>query len=255
MIKILTNKETICYEATLHRCLHIKPSAVLSGAEPEAEREHNSWLEKSQAKGLCVSSPHCGKGGLLNRFQPLFNPDNNTQLDRDLSSFIPSSSVGTKLQPPWNGPFSSLPSLLFPPRLLANHSRPHLLSQPLSLAFTFMYMEQCFMEFFTYPRPSFCSLAHTTLPFAPVEIKDTDGVCPKNCPKAVFFSWWIHYFYSLQNNYLHPQISITSILLSHLADDFVYNTKGTEDIWYFLTHEVPTYSIFPLVSRDKTFVF
>lgn len=42
MIKILTNKETICYEAALHRCLHIKPSAVLSGAEPEAEREHNS---------------------------------------------------------------------------------------------------------------------------------------------------------------------------------------------------------------------
>lgn len=75
MYKILTNKENICYKATLHRCLHIKPSAVLSGAEPEAEREYNSWLEKSQAKGLCIFSPRRGKGGLLNSFKSLFNPD------------------------------------------------------------------------------------------------------------------------------------------------------------------------------------
>lgn len=40
--KFLRMKKIYCYKATLHRCLHIKPSAVLSGAEPETEREYNS---------------------------------------------------------------------------------------------------------------------------------------------------------------------------------------------------------------------
>lgn len=75
MYKILKNKDNICYKYILHRCLHIKPSAMVSGAELASDREYNSWLEKSQAEGLCIISAYCAKGRLWNVFQFLFNPD------------------------------------------------------------------------------------------------------------------------------------------------------------------------------------
>lgn len=75
MHKILMNKGNICYKATLHRCLHIKPSAVLSGAEPEAERDYNSWLKKKPNQGFVYIFSSLWQGGTLNSFQPLFNPD------------------------------------------------------------------------------------------------------------------------------------------------------------------------------------
>lgn len=255
MYKILTNKGNICYKATLRRCLHIKPSAVLSGVEPEAERDYNSWLKKIPNQGFMYIFSSLWQGGTLNSFQPLFNTDykhsawpwlclfHSSEFCRDKASTLLERTFLLSASPP-------LPSQVTDQSFQAPSA--FSTSQPGS---HFHGHGALSMESFTYPRPSFGSWAHTTLPFAPVEIRDTDGVCPENCPKAAFFFWWIHYFYSLQNNYLPSQIPITSILLSHLADDLGYNTKETEGIWYFLTHVMPTYSIFPLVSRDQTFVF